>query len=790
MTGVGPVIPGTWKRAAVGAFLGALASGLPTAHAAISVAECVRKRAAAEFRRSIAGSPNLEVIGRQLLETDFSALPRQSAELPNGRGNLVLENNLKTGRSVLRFESAPSRDSTVLFDSSRLPASDRRGRLHSVSLSPDGREVVIRYRAYRGNVAFLEFRRPLPGEPPPAPTISTDPLLHNYWFLGSEEIAGGRWISMTDYGMNGSKDVILTEPDGQTRVLYSSFSAVANNSEQIHDFTISPSRRYCAIITYRDGSLDRFTLRIYDLETGQPWKTALLASDPTPSWSRPDELYVRTLDRTTGSPSWSTFDLRRRQRLDAPERLGTTADLNLSATEERPGVWRYRLRDGRDGNTVEVAPGQLIGRQGEDAVFAAWNDDYTLRRIERVPLRRPPPGGGATETASKPEVVYVPPPGLTLAGARLMGDHLVVALRRGLNHLRVIVDRDGHELGRFEIPDGATLSNVQWDIPGKSLRLDFASAVQPNVTVGYDLASGAFNRPNFARELLTRDGLEYITDIREVISADGARVPTRITQLRERVPGTTRPALIEVYGGFGLESPGFDPYFEMMKLRFMEAGGMLVAPILRGGGELGPAWRSAALKLGKTKTIDDVVATADYLISQGLSKPREIVVMGTSNGGLTAAAAALRKPESFGMAIPINGVLDLANAEALDPHFNGWRDEYGSNANPAEKANLRRLSPLETLRSLPAERPLPKFLIVGGEQDSRVNPLHSLRFYEAFRERSGTHPESVQFLSLPHSGHWVGWPYYQKPLGWSTQSRIWARIWDQLGWRFAKPPEN
>jgi prolyl oligopeptidase PreP (S9A serine peptidase family) len=63
-------------------------------------------------------------------------------------------------------------------------------------------------------------------------------------------------------------------------------------------------------------------------------------------------------------------------------------------------------------------------------------------------------------------------------------------------------------------------------------------------------------------------------------------------------------------------------------LVWMELGGILAVPNLRGGGEFGAAWHEAGIKLHKQNVFDDFIIAAEYLISSGYTRPSKL-----ANGG-------------------------------------------------------------------------------------------------------------------------------------------------------------
>src|ERR1019366_2541423 len=60
---------------------------------------------------------------------------------------------------------------------------------------------------------------------------------------------------------------------------------------------------------------------------------------------------------------------------------------------------------------------------------------------------------------------------------------------------------------------------------------------------------------------------------------------------------------------------------------------------VRGGGEYGEEWYRAGYKLTKQHTIDDFIASAQYLIANKYTNPHRLSGEGTSAGGILIGGA-------------------------------------------------------------------------------------------------------------------------------------------------------
>ncbi len=235
------------------------------------------------------------------------------------------------------------------------------------------------------------------------------------------------------------------------------------------------------------------------------------------------------------------------------------------------------------------------------------------------------------------------------------------------------------------------------------------------------------------------DAAEMVVSQYRATSADGTAIPYYHVG---RPNGDDVPTLVYVYGGFGV--PELPHYLGSMGRHWLAHGFALVLANVRGGGEFGPAWHRAAQgAVNKHKSVDDLLAVADDLVTRGLSRPSRLAVQGGSNGGLVAASAFCRRPEAIGALVCEVPLTDMLRY----PHLSAgasWLEEYGDPDDAAQQPALRALSPYHNLRR---QQAYPPALITTNLQDDRVHPAHALKFYARLREL-----EQPVWLAAPAAG--------------------------------------
>jgi prolyl oligopeptidase len=227
----------------------------------------------------------------------------------------------------------------------------------------------------------------------------------------------------------------------------------------------------------------------------------------------------------------------------------------------------------------------------------------------------------------------------------------------------------------------------------------------------------------------------------EATSKDGTKIPYFVT--RPKTLTHPAPAVLYGYGGFDLSmTPSYSPDFGTM---WLSRGGIYVLANIRGGGEFGPAWHAAAQKENRQKAFDDFQAVAADLVARGLTTPKQLGILGASNGGLLVSADMVERPDLFGAVVCQVPLTDMVRYAQIGAGAS-WIEEYGDPGDPEMRNAILKYSPYQNVK--PNVKYPPVFFLTA-TSDDRVTPVHA-RKMAAKMEAEG---DDVMFFENTDGGH-------------------------------------
>ncbi|NGX61825.1 MAG: Prolyl endopeptidase [Chlamydiae bacterium] len=230
-----------------------------------------------------------------------------------------------------------------------------------------------------------------------------------------------------------------------------------------------------------------------------------------------------------------------------------------------------------------------------------------------------------------------------------------------------------------------------------------------------------------------------------ITSYDGTELPVFLLTKKGGEIDESTPLLLYGYGGFQIS---ITPFFASYHIAWLERGGVIAIPNLRGGKEYGKRWHQEGSVENKQNVFHDALATVEWLHENRIGSPSTTGIFGTSNGGLMAGACLTQRPDLFGAAVVNKGVLDLLRF----PHYTVgkyWIPEYGNPESDEDGEILLSYSPYHKVEEGVC---YPPTLVNTADHDDRVVPMHSRKFAAALQEKSKG-PGAILFRIEEDCGH-------------------------------------
>ncbi len=323
-------------------------------------------------------------------------------------------------------------------------------------------------------------------------------------------------------------------------------------------------------------------------------------------------------------------------------------------------------------------------------------------------------------------------------------DALYVLARSGAYSQLLRIPKGSAEVQEVALPFRGHVDSAFADprVPGLSLALN-GWVVAP-AEFAYDPQAGTFR----ALALTARPALDpadYVVQDLGAKAADGTVVPLSLVQPREAHGVQT--TLVQAYGSYGIsELADFSP----RAVGFLREGGTYAWCHVRGGGELGDAWRLAGKDALKPNTWGDLIACAEDLVARGVATPARLFILGGSAGGITVGRAMTERPDLFAGAIDAVPAANTLRSE-FSPNGPSNIPEFGS---VTTEDGFRNLFAMDTLQHVVPGTQYPAVLITTGLNDPRVSPWEPAKL-AATLEASGTRNPVLLRIDR-EGGHGIG----------------------------------
>jgi len=147
---------------------------------------------------------------------------------------------------------------------------------------------------------------------------------------------------------------------------------------------------------------------------------------------------------------------------------------------------------------------------------------------------------------------------------------------------------EGEIIREIELPGRGAAAGFSAERGDRETFYSYESFDTPETLYHYDFetdTSRVFRQPTVGFE-----PDDYVVEQVFYQSRDGTRIPMFITHRKDLTLDGARPTLLYGYGGFDIS---LAPSFSMLRMAWMEMGGVFASANLRGGGEFGRDWHEA-----------------------------------------------------------------------------------------------------------------------------------------------------------------------------------------------------
>jgi prolyl oligopeptidase len=371
----------------------------------------------------------------------------------------------------------------------------------------------------------------------------------------------------------------------------------------------------------------------------------------------------------------------------------------------------------------------------DGALIAVLRQDY-----EKDGTKFPKGALVAFRDGQRPQVIFAPNPRQSVESVAAGRDKLYAAITNNVTGAVHAFTSNGKGWSDkvLALPGAGSADIVSTNDDGPEAMFSFQNYLTPT-TLYFDAGNDA---PLAIKSLPARfDASGMVTEQFEAASKDGTKIPYFVT--RPRNLAGPAPAVLYGYGGFEISlTPSYSANFGRL---WLTHGGIYVVANIRGGGEFGPGWHNAALKTQRQRAYDDFAAVAEDLQRRGLTTPKQLGILGGSNGGLLVSTVMVQRPDLLGAVVCQVPLIDMIAYTHIGAGAS-WVGEYGDPAIPAERDYILTYSPYQNVKK---GVKYPPVFFVTATSDDRVTPVHARKMAARMMEQG----HEVWFYENTDGGH-------------------------------------
>lgn len=571
----------------------------------------------------------------------------------------------------------------------------------------------------------------------------------------------GEYLYFSRFEKNKQYPIYLRKsaqaPKPKEEVIFDINKLAAGNGFFQARYKISPNSNLAALIFDKTGR--RFyNVKFKDLKTGRFFKNEIKNVTDELAWASDSEhvIYTKQDPKTLRHDKVFTYNLRTGKEKLVYFEKDETFDVYIGESLIKKHVFIHIASTLTSEIQVinaanpEAAPRMLWAREKGVEVNASEDENYfyllTNKGAENFKLLKLPinevDAAKATELIAHRPQVYI-------ENFIAFKNKLILASREnGLSQLEVF-DKKDNSIKKITFPDESYFvelgANTEYD--SVYFRYNYESMKAPPTIYDYDLASGTSilrkvkNVPDYNQD-------NYETHRIFITARDGAKVPVSLLMKKGFKQDASASLLLDGYGSYGLNN---EPLFSPEIFSLVDRGFVFGFAHIRGGAEMGRAWKDGARVLTKKNTFYDFLDVTDYLVQNKYVNSKSLFAQGESAGGLLIGFISNNRPELFKGLIADVPFVD-ALTTMLDDSIPLTTAEYDEWGNPNEKIYydyIKSYSPYDNVK----EQAYPNLLVITAFQDSQVQYWEPAKWVAKLRQNNKKGGLILMNTELGAGGH-------------------------------------
>lgn len=321
-----------------------------------------------------------------------------------------------------------------------------------------------------------------------------------------------------------------------------------------------------------------------------------------------------------------------------------------------------------------------------------------------------------------------------------------------------ILNNASHEVRIHDLTSGDLIDTVEFNnlvsvesiaaCPRTNkLYLSVHSFVQPDSIMSYEINGKLVP---FISPSVNLDPNDFKVEQVWYESKDSTEVPMFLISAVSTEASNKTPILIRGYGSGGIS---YTPQFFPEYMIWLEKGGILAIPNIRGGGEFGEEWHENGCRENKQNGFDDFIAAAEWLQNNGYGSPETTAMMGRSAGGFLVGGVLVQRPDLFASVYCAVPLLDMLRYTEFSV-ARIWMSECG---NPDVEEEFKWIYETSPYHNVKENVQYPAVLFYTAVGDVRADSAHALKMAARLQRASSplsTHP--ILLSTDRQAGHGVG----------------------------------